>query len=342
MQTHRSYNLESYNPDWPSQFSKLANTLRPIFDDSAIRIEHIGSTSIPGMSAKPQIDIMVEVRSLDAVREVYEAMEAAGFAAKGDYGGSLENEEYFTKDSPSGERLASVHVYEVGHPKVARNLKFRDYLRTHPDEARRYERTKLELFNKYTDDYPAYNRAKEGFITEINRKSTLIETTIPDHRPGKAPDHEAIGNELDEILKKYFLGSKVVIRCIGSQDHPNTSLDDLADRIIETGTDKYDTNRMGVGYEEFVKKGIKVDLYGEPTTIVEDAHIMPQALWEMHHSAIGDRGFGVHVDLVLVYDASKLDMVMNLYSFHPTSDGYVFKDQDNKADALLGLIKIKS
>lgn len=82
--------------------------------------------------------------------------------------------------------------------------------------------------------------------------------------------------------------------------------------------------------------------YGAEKNKTEDANIMPQALWEMHHSAIGDRGFGVHVDLVLVYDASKLDMVMNLYSFHPTSDGYVFKDQDNKADALLGLIKIKS
>jgi hypothetical protein len=294
------------------------------------------------MSAKPQIDIMVEVRSLDAVKDVYTSMEAAGFASKGDYGGSLENEEYFTKDSPSGERLAGVHVYEMGHPKVARNLKFRDYLRTHPEEAKRYERAKLELFDKHKDDYPAYNRTKDGIIAEINRKSALIETTIPDHRPGKAPDHEAIGKKLDEILKKYFLGCEVVIRCVGSQDHPNIKLDSLAELIIKTGTDKYDTNRMGVGYEEFVKKGIKVDLYGEPTTITEDAHIMPQALWEMHHSAIGDRGFGVHVDLVLVYDASKLDMVMNLYSFHPTSDGYVFKDQDNKADALLGLIKIKS
>lgn len=67
---------------------------------------------------------------------------------------------------------------------------------------------------------------------------------------------------------------------------------------------------------------------------------MPQQIWEMHHSAIGDRGFGVHVDLVLVYDRTKLDMVMNLYKEHSKSDGYVFKDVLHKREALLGVIKV--
>ena len=99
---------------------------------------------------------------------------------------------------------------------------------------------------------------------------------------------------------------------------------------------------MGTGYEEFVNKGIKVDFYGEEAKITEGLNFMPQQIWEMHHSAIGDRGYGVHVDLVLVYDQAQLNMVMNLYTHHPTSDGYTFKDPSNKQAALLGVIKVLS
>jgi hypothetical protein len=168
----------------------------------------------------------------------------------------------------------------------------------------------------------------------------LIEITVPSYKPGRAPDHSVVGEKLDTLLKRYFMGKKVVIRCIGSQDHPNLSLDELTDVVTKTGTDKYDPDRMGVGYEEFVRKGVQVDFYGEDTTITKDSKIMGQALWEMHHSAIGDRGHGVHVDLVLVYDYEQLDMVMNLYSHHPTSDGFVFKNPHDKSAALLGVIKI--
>lgn len=171
-------------------------------------------------------------------------------------------------------------------------------------------------------------------------KSSVLSITIPEYKPNKVPDHEVVGEKLDELLKQHFLGRKVVIRCIGSQDHETLSLDELTQLVVNTGTDKYDSGRMGVGYEEFVRKGIKVDFYGEPTEITKEAKIMGQAIWEMHHSAIGDRGFGVHVDLVLIYDVEQLDMVMNLYDFHPASDGFVFKDQKNKVKALLGIIKI--
>jgi hypothetical protein len=170
----------------------------------------------------------------------------------------------------------------------------------------------------------------------------LINTTIPTHKPDKVPDHEAVGKKLDELLKQHFLGKKAVIRCIGSQDHPGVSLDELTDTVIKTGTDKYDPTRTGVGYEEFVRKGIRVDFYGEDVTITEDVKIMGQALWEMHHSAMGDRGYGVHVDLILVYDYQQLDMVMNLYDHHQASDGFVFKHPENKPAALLGVIKIES
>lgn len=170
-------------------------------------------------------------------------------------------------------------------------------------------------------------------------RAPIFILTIPEYQAAE-PDYQAIGKTLDDELRKHFMGKKVVIRCIGSQDHPNFDLDELTDIVLKTGTDKYDPARMGVGYEEFVQRGIKVDFYGEDVTITKDAKIMGQALWEMHHSAIGDRGYGVHVDLVLVYDYDQLNMVMNLYDHHPTSDGFVFKDPGKKRDALLGLVKI--
>jgi len=167
-----------------------------------------------------------------------------------------------------------------------------------------------------------------------------FEVVIPGHKPGNTPDNVAVGKILDNVLKQNFMGKKVVVRCVGSQDHPSLSLDELTNIVVKTGTDKYDNARMGVGYEDFIKKGKHIDFYGEDVVINEKTKIMTEAIYEMHHSAIGDRGYGVHVDLVLVYDFGKLDMVMNLYEHHATSDGFVFKDPTNKQDALLGIIKV--
>ncbi len=170
----------------------------------------------------------------------------------------------------------------------------------------------------------------------------LINASILNHTPGKVPYHKPIGIALDALLIKHFLGKKVVVRCIGSQDHPTISLDELTDIILKTGTDKYDNKRRGVGYDEFIHKGINVDFYGEPVEITAKTAIIAQLVWEMHHSAIGDRGYGVHVDVVIIYDAEKVDMVMSLYESHPTSDGFVFKDSSSKRAALLGIIKIST
>lgn len=173
-------------------------------------------------------------------------------------------------------------------------------------------------------------------------KPSIYNISIPKYKPGEVPDHTAVGAKLDSLLVQHYIGREVVIRCIGSQDHSGLTLDQLTEIVVETGTDKYDVSLMGVGYEEFVKKGIHVDFYGEEVKITENLNFMPQQIWEMHHSAIGDRGYGVHVDLILIYDEAQLDMVMNLYTHHETSDGYTFKDPANKPAALLGVIKVST
>lgn len=155
------------------------------------------------------------------------------------------------------------------------------------------------------------------------------------------PDYQKIGTILDDIIKKHFLGKKVVVRCIGSQDHPNKNVDELADLIIQLGTDRYDDTHKGVGYTDFLKKGIKIDFYGQLIEEAnEDMSIMSEMIYEMYHSAIDDRGYGVYVDLVLIYNAEQLNIVTNLYESQAVSDGFVFKDPEHKQLALMGIIKI--
>jgi hypothetical protein len=173
----------------------------------------------------------------------------------------------------------------------------------------------------------------------MSTRPQLIEISISEYRAGQEPDYEAIGQKLDAVLIEHFKGKEVVIRCIGSQDHPSLSVDELAKIILKSGIDRYDPNRAGVGYEGFKQAGRHVDFYGEEVKIDDGLKFMGQQIWEMHHSAIGDRGFPVHVDLILIYDRSKVSMVMDLYDFHATSDGYVFKEPDEKG--LLGQIKIE-
>lgn len=181
-----------------------------------------------------------------------------------------------------------------------------------------------------------------GYYVDMAEAAKVITTKIANYDAGQEPDHKRVAKVLDDVLKHHFMGKEVVIRCIGSQDHDGLSLDELTETVVKSGTDKYDAQRVGIGYEEFNRKGIRVDFYGEEVKITDDLNFMSQQIWEMHHSAIGDRGYGVHVDLVLVYDKAQLDMVINLYEFHTTSDGYVFKNPDDKAAALLGVIKVTS
>ncbi len=165
----RRYSLSEYDPAWPKLFKQYAATLQRILGDVIIEIHHLGSTSIPGMFAKPNIDIYILATSLDAVRDHTEQIQTAGFTARGDY--SNIGEEYFTLDSPSGERIASIHIFE-GTDAVFRPYKnFRDYLIAHPKEKERYISLKQDLYKKYADDYPAYDEGKKALIQELVDKA---------------------------------------------------------------------------------------------------------------------------------------------------------------------------
>lgn len=169
MKTHRKFELKEYNPDWVKEFDKKAQILKRIFGDELLEIHHIGSTSIPGMIAKPQIDILIFVQDFSKIKDLYEEMMNSGFTPRGtEYVGT--GNEYFTEDAVDGTRLASVHVFQIGQSKSRESLNFRDYLRAHKEDRDLYMSVKKDLYNKYSDNYAKYGSGKTSVIQEINKR----------------------------------------------------------------------------------------------------------------------------------------------------------------------------
>lgn len=169
MKPHRKFELKEYDPNWVEEFNKKAQVLKSVFGDELLEIHHIGSTSIPGMVAKPQIDILILVRDFFKIKSLYEEIIKFGFTPRGtEYVGT--GDEYFTEDTGDGRRLTSVHVFQKGQPKSEEDLKFRDYLRTHKEDRNLYISVKKDLYSKYHDNYSKYDSGKTDVIKEIKER----------------------------------------------------------------------------------------------------------------------------------------------------------------------------
>ena len=156
--------IVSYDSSWPRQFQDEAEVLRHALADwLAGPIEHIGSTAIPGLSAKPTIDIMAGVETLDASRPAIAAAADAGYCYAA-Y--QVEIEHWFCKPSRA-VRTHHLHLIPVGTAAWLRPLAFRDYLRTLHDVAREYEMLKRGLARQHRLDREAYSQGKQSFIDRI-------------------------------------------------------------------------------------------------------------------------------------------------------------------------------
>jgi GrpB-like predicted nucleotidyltransferase (UPF0157 family) len=162
---NRPYDFGSYDHDWPIKFSKISDEIKRILGDEIIAVEHIGSTSIPGMPSKPQLDVLVTVKNLNAIPSYYDQMQEHGYVARGDF--TKEGEEYFTKDNANGKREVSVHVLPDGHRWVIELVAFRDYLRSNPTEMQLYAFTKEEMHKKFPDNYTEYYKGKLAVVLEL-------------------------------------------------------------------------------------------------------------------------------------------------------------------------------
>lgn len=161
----RKVEVVPFDPEWHRQFGEAAVEISRIFGNECIEIHHIGSTSVEGLSAKPVIDLLPVVRSIENVDAFNGKMADAGYMAKGENG--LPGRRYFQKGG--NERTHHVHIYEEGSPEINRHLAFRDYLRTHPEKAKEYGTLKEELAAEYPQDIKKYIAGKAELVSEIEK-----------------------------------------------------------------------------------------------------------------------------------------------------------------------------
>jgi len=139
------------------------DVLRAILGEEIIAIHHIGSTSIPGMMAKPIIDILIEVRAIEAIDDYNSQMQWAGYVVKGEYG--IPGRRFFYKGQNA--RTHHVHAFNAGTHDIKRHLNFRDYLINHPAMASEYAELKKGLAVKFRFDIDGYCDGKNDFIKNI-------------------------------------------------------------------------------------------------------------------------------------------------------------------------------
>ena len=167
---NKSYKLLPYDPSYATEFSKLKSEVESVFGDNLIDFQHVGSTSIPGMLAKSQIDVCAVVKDIGKVKDIRPIFEKLGFQAKGDYVG--QNEEYFTFDDERGERKFNIHTLQVGNPAIDGYLSFRDYLRSNNVAMNKYIAIKEKLRDKFGEnDYNSYDWQKGDKIKSLKKEA---------------------------------------------------------------------------------------------------------------------------------------------------------------------------
>lgn len=165
---------------------------------------------------------------------------------------------------------------------------------------------------------------------------------LPEYQVNTRPDYKALGKVVDDELKKHFMGQMVGLRALGSQEHPGKSIDELIEIIQRDGTDRYDPERSGDRYDNLENRHI--DLFLLRRKISERSKIFWQLAWSFYESPLKLRGQPVRVDILVIYDLTKLKAVRTTHTHegYPVTkrDGFVFREPDKKNEALLGIIKI--
>jgi GrpB-like predicted nucleotidyltransferase (UPF0157 family) len=167
--------LSPYNSKWPADFEDEKAFLQKAIPLDVIEIEHIGSTAIPSIYAKPIIDIMIGVGKLSDINfDIISTLEKNGYNYIKNYEVNMPYRRYFQKNNSEMIRTHQIHLVEINSDFWKRHLLFRNYLRAHPQDAKRYEKLKLELVKIFTDTHP-YSSAKSEFCNEIYLKAIAWE-----------------------------------------------------------------------------------------------------------------------------------------------------------------------
>jgi GrpB-like predicted nucleotidyltransferase (UPF0157 family) len=160
--------IVEHDPQWPErareELARVAEALGPI----AVRLEHVGSTSVPGLGAKPIVDMQVSVVDIERQDDYVGPLEGLGYLFAPDP--AFPDYHYFAKPH-ARPRTHHLHVCEHGSHQELRHVAVRDFLRAHPDEAARYEELKRELVRRHPQDRLAYVAGKDSFMVELEARA---------------------------------------------------------------------------------------------------------------------------------------------------------------------------
>lgn len=159
----------SHDPNWPARFEIERGRIAGALGDIVAALHHIGSTAVPGIPAKPIIDILLEVSDLGELDRRAPRMESLGYEVKGEFG--IPGRRYFRRDDEHRVRTHQVHAFGLGSEDAVRHLAFRDYMIAHPQIAQSYGGLKQQLAERFPGDIEAYMDGKDRFVKEHQAKA---------------------------------------------------------------------------------------------------------------------------------------------------------------------------
>ncbi len=165
--------IEPYDPAWPALYSEERERILSALDGLNADIEHVGSTSVPGLAAKPIVDIMVGLPANVPLNLCVAPVEAIGYVYVPRYEEMMPYRRFFYKKPPDFPHAYNLHIIIIGHEFWVRHLLFRDYLRAHPDTALEYETLKRELAPLFSNTND-YSEAKTDFIRSVEEKAIRV------------------------------------------------------------------------------------------------------------------------------------------------------------------------
>ena len=158
--------VEDYNPEWKNKFERIKSELLTSLSGKILSIEHVGSTSVEGLAAKPIIDIDVVINN--NFEEVKDALEHIGYTHEGDLG--IPGREAFRYENKSHLMVHHLYVCNKDSKELHRHIAFRDYLRQHKEDRDKYSSIKKEMALKYPEDIDSYIEGKQPVILDIYKK----------------------------------------------------------------------------------------------------------------------------------------------------------------------------
>jgi GrpB-like predicted nucleotidyltransferase (UPF0157 family) len=165
----RLITVVDYDPNWREVFENEKRSLLNFLSAERVVIEHIGSTSVPGLAAKPIIDILIAVDELSYLDNVGQSFKALGYEIKGEHG--IAGRRYFQKGG--NNRSHHIHAFQTGSHALLRHRAFRDYLKAHPEIAKHYANVKHTAAHECDHDNELYIKLKNDFVVEHEKRAVI-------------------------------------------------------------------------------------------------------------------------------------------------------------------------